>query len=354
MATTQKNLAPPQTRMFNFLQSTRQYTQELPSMVFAEGQLRSMQLPQTRFLSKMYLRVKGSFTAKHASKTTFTKNNFAMHRLIKHVSVTVNNGFTPYQLGGVELSLYNILDRYSDNFDDPYNTELLQNTVSSSGATNKVNYTLELPITISDKDLIALINLQNSTTVVTLNVDCGNVKDIMTDTDIEITNVNISLTPVLDTFSIPLDPNSVPDYSIIKLVNEEIQNVVGAGDMFVKLGTGLTYRRLMFYIASDSNFTPIDTDQISNFQLVFNQADTPYNISADHLAYLNTKAYAGKLPKGCFVFDFSAQGIANLGGSRDYIDTEKLQEFWLKINFKNLTGSSNYVYVISEKLARAM
>jgi hypothetical protein len=57
---------------------------------------------------------------------------------------------------------------------------------------------------------------------------------------------------------------------------------------------------------------------------------------------------------GYFAFDFSTQGIANLGGSRDYIDTEKLQEFWLKINFKNLTGNSNYVYVVSEKLARAM
>lgn len=355
MAQNAQKLAPPQVRMMNFLQATRQYMQELPAMTFSEGNTVNVTFPKTRFLSKIYLRVKGTFTATHASKTSFTKAPFDMYRLIRQVRLTVNNGFNPYQIGGVELGgMFNLLDRYSDSINDPYNTNYLQNVVSSTGATNKVCYTMDLPITLSDKDLVGLVNLQHETTVVTLNVDCATVKEIMTDTDINISNINITITPVLETFSIPLDPNAVPDYSIIKLVNEDIQNVVGAGDMIVKLSTGLTYRKLLIYIASDANFTPIDTDQISNFQLVFNQADSPYNISADHLAYLNNKTYAGQLPKGAFAFDFSTQGIANLGGSRDYIDTEKLQEFWLKINFKNLTGNSNYVYVVSEKLARAM
>lgn len=349
----QKLLAPNE-RMYRFLQSTRQYKQELPAMTFSAGQTISTTFPKTRFLSKVYLRIKGSFVAKHASKTTFTKNPFDMYRLIRQVRLTINNGFNPYQIGGVELSLYNLADMFSALKADPYGTRVIENVVSSAGTTDKVSYTLELPITLSEKDLIGLVNLQNEQTVVTLNVDCGNITDVMSDTDIEIVSYNIAVTPVLETFSIPLDANSVPDYSIIKLVNEEISNVVGAGDMIVKLPTGLTYRRMIVYIASDAKFTPIDTDQISNFQLVFNQADSPYNISADHLAYENTMAYGGNLPKGCFVFDFASQGLSNLGGSRDFIDTERLQEFWLKINFKNLTGNSNYVYVISEKLARML
>jgi hypothetical protein len=41
-----------------------------------------------------------------------------------------------------------------------------------------------------------------------------------------------------------------------------------------------------------------------------------------------------------------------MGGGRDYIDSEKITEFWLKISFNNLTGSSNYVYEVSEQLAK--
>jgi hypothetical protein len=122
--------------------------------------------------------------------------------------------------------------------------------------------------------------------------------------------------------------------------------------MIVKLSTGLTYRKFLIYIAKDSKFTPFEHEKLDKFSLVLNQADTPYNISADYLAYENRISYGGKLPKGCYAFDFSNNGIANFGGSRDYIDTERLTEFWLKVNFKELEGTNTNVYIIAEKLAR--
>jgi hypothetical protein len=351
MSNQQTKLSPAQ-RASLFAQSTRQYKQELPSMSFKEGETVSISLPKTRFLSKISLKVKGSFKVTHASKTSYTKAKFDKYKLLRQIRLQINNGFTPYQMGGVELHLYNLMNNFNPMGADNFGLDVLQNVVSAGGTTDKVSYMLELPITLNDRDPVGLIMLQNEQTVTTLSVDCGYLKDIMTDTDITISDINIQITPVIETFSIPLIPDAIPDYSVIKLVNEQIENVVGAGDMIVKLPVGLTYRKILLYIGSDTGFTPIDHDKLGSFQLMFNQADTPYNVSADHVAYENRKAYGGQLPAGCYAFDFSSQGVANLGGGRDYIDTERLTEFWLKINFKEISGSSNYVYVVSEKLAR--
>ena len=347
----QAKLNPAQ-RAALFAQSTRQYKQELPSMTFKEGETISISLPKTRFLSKISLKVKGTFKVTHASKTSYTTSKFDKYKLMRQIRLSINNGFNPYQIGGVELYLYNLMNNFNPLGADNFGLDVLGNVVSSAGRTNSVSYTLDLPITLNDRDPVGLIMLQNEQTVVTLSVDCGYIKDLMTDTDITISDVNIQVTPVIETFSIPMIPDAVPDYSVIKLVNTQIENIVGAGDMIIKLPVGLTYRKIMFYVATDTGFTPIDHTKLGTFQLVFNQADIPYNVSADHVSYVNRKAYGGQFPAGCYAFDFSSQGIANLGGGRDYIDTERLTEFWLKINFKEISGTSNYVYVVAEKLAR--
>lgn len=347
----QSKLTPSQ-RASLFAQSTRQYKQELPSMTFKEGETVSIQLPKTRFLSKVTLKVKGSFKTTHASKTSFTKTKFDKYKLLRQLRMSINNGFNPYQIGGAEAYLYNMMNKFVPMGSDNFNLDVLGNTVSSGGTVNSVAYNLELPMTLNDRDPVGLIMLQNEQTMVTLSVDCGYIKDMMTETDITISDINIQITPVIETFSIPMIPDAIPDYSVIKLVNSQIENVVGAGDMIVKLPVGLTYRKIMVYIATDTGLTPIDHTKLGNFSLVFNQADTPYNVSADHVAYENRKAYGGQLPAGAYAFDFSSQGVANLGGGRDYIDTERLTEFWLKINFKEISGSANYVYVVAEKLAR--
>jgi hypothetical protein len=345
----------PQQRAANFSLATRQYIQKLPTLQFAEGQTLTLQIPKTRFMSKLYLQVNGSFKTTHASKTTFTKSVFDKYNILKQIRMSINSGFNPYQLSGSMLRMYNLINNFKNPTlgSDVNSVEVLGNTVSSEGATNKIAFTLELPITINDRDTVGLIMLQNEQTLVTLNIDCDTLANaLMTDIDIAVSNVNISITPVLETFSIPSVPSAIPDYSIIKVVNQQVQNVVSAGEMTISLPTSLTYRKLFIYLASDTKYTPVDSALIDSFQLVFNQADTPYDVPADFLEYKNKVDYQGSLPAGLYVLDLSNQGIANYGGARDYIDTERLTEFWLKIRFNNISGNSNYVYVVGEKLAK--
>lgn len=344
----------PQQRAVLFAQATRKYIQNLPSQSFSDNQTISFQLPKARFLSKVYLQVSGTFKATHASKTSWTPSVFEKYNLIKQVRMSINNGFNPYQISGARLRLYNIINNYKNVglATDTFGQNRLDNVVSSSGATNTVKFTLELPITINERDTVGLILLQNESTLVTIDIDCNALSSIMADSDITLSAENIMITPIVETFSVPAIPEAVPDYSVLKIVNEQVENVVSAGEMTIKIPTSLTYRKFFVYLASDTSGTPIDPSLIKNFQLVFNQADSPININADFVAYKNKQDYQGALPLGCYCFDFSSQGIANLGGGRDYIDSERLTEMWLKIQFGNITGNSNYVYFVSEKLAR--
>ena len=348
---TNSKLTPSQRAML-FANATRKYEQSLPSQTLIENQTLSFQLPKTRFLSKIYLIVKGSFKVAHASDATYTKTTFDKYNLIKRVRMSINNGFNPYDISGSMLRLYNQMNKFATPSADNFSLDVLGNTVSSAGTTNNVSMVLELPITINERDPIGLLLLQNEQSIVTLNIDCGAISDLMTETDHVITEKAITITPVIETFSIPSIPDAIPDYSIVKLVNEQTENIVNTSEMTVKVPVGLTYRKLGLYLSSDAVKTPIAHSKLSYFKFQFNQADTPIYVPADQVAYKNKVDYAGQVPVGAYLFDFSNQGIANLGGGRDYIDTERLTECWVSIGFNNLSGSSNYVTMFSEKLAK--
>ena len=347
----QQKLSPDmRARMFS--QMTRKYDQVLPSEKFKENSTLSFQLPKTRFLSKITLHVRGTFKAKHGSKVTYTKSVFDKYNLVRRVRLSINNGFNPYDISGNMLSLYNKANHYQSPDTDAFGLDVLGNTVSVAGATNTVTFSLELPISLNDRDPIGLLLLQNEQSIVTLNVDTSLLTSIMTDNDVDIEDDSIYVTPVLETFSIPLIPDAIPDYSIVKLVNEQSENIVSTNEMIVKLPLGLTYRKLGVYLASDTSYTAIPHANITGFQLIFNQADTPINVSSDHVARKNKYDYDGTMPLGAYMFDFSTQGIANLGGGRDYVDTERLTECWLKVQFSGLVGATNYIHIFSEKLAK--
>ena len=344
-----------QQRANNFALATRQYMQSLPSVTFVEGQTVSFQLPKARFLQKVYLQVEGSFKATHASKTTYTKTVFDKYNLLKQIRLSVNAGFNPYQISGAMLSVYNKVNRYKSNGldGDTFGTEKLENVVSSGGTVDHVAFTLELPVTINDRDAIGLINLQDDTTVVQVQIDCNTVlAAVMTETDITVSEVALTITPVIETYSIPSIPSAVPDYSILKMVNQQVLSVVSAGEMRIPLQTALTYRKLFFYVATDTAMTAMDIAKLGKVSLVFNNADTPYSIPAKFLAYKNKVDYQGTLPAGCFCIDLSEQGIANLGGAKNYIDTERMTQFELVVSFNEIVGNTNTIYVVGEKLAR--
>lgn len=361
-------------RAAQFAASTRQNFQTMPTQtVTSEGGNVTFTLPKARLLSKILLTVKVNFSAfcpvsGETGLSLPANEMLSLYRILRRVSLDLNNGFSPYSVGGEELAMLDCVHRphaeFMTEFVTSNNFSSKRNSVHSmpfrleddgkaftadGGKTIELSFGIELPITLNDRDSIGMILLQNQETYATLSVDIGQVTDMFVGgftSKLLFTLNKVEISPVLETFSIPAS-GVYPDLSVLKLVNSRTESLVGGGQHVIKLSTGTIYRRILIKVCdTDNNGT--DDIVTSNFALIFNQADSFYEISAEQLRYLNTQQYGFTLPDGIYVFDFAFQGIAGLSGSRDFVDTERLTEFWLRFN----TSTDARVKLVTETLAR--
>lgn len=347
----QRKISPAERAML-FAQQTRQNWHPLPAVAGAASGTVSIQLPKTRLLSRVRLLVECTLNAIHSSNSTYTKGTFAPYAFLRRVSMEINSGFQPLVLSGRDLYFYNLIRNRNTNMTPATSGrgKIVQPLVSSAspGTDNAVRFLVDLPVMLNDKDPIGLMLLQNEETVVTINVDFGTAADLApTSSGYTFAVSAITVTPLVETFSIPQLPQAFPDISILKLVNSKQETVAGAGMHTVKLPVGLTYRKLLVYL-EDSSGGEADTDLTGDFEILFNQADTPYRISPKILAAINEEQFGTALPQGLYAFDLSYAGMSGYAGSRDYIDTERLTEFW----FRFTAAAAGTVTCIYETLSR--
>ena len=342
---------PPAVRNANFMRATRQYWQAETTIAGTPGGSVSFDLTKVRLTSRVRLLVEADLKVTHASETSFTPNDFAPYSMIRNVRVDINNGFSPFILTGKDLYMYNLLrpDAFQlQRQPSGRGKVVMGNSASSGGTTNKISFLADLPLALNDRDPQGLIITQNQALTVTVTIDFIN--DTQAATELGTGQAgftyqleNIVVTPLVESFSIPPMPDAFPDTSIIKLVQSTKQSISGAGPFTLKLTTGYTYRKLVFLV-TDQNGVGVSDDSMNGFiELILNQADTPYKITAKQLAKINHEQFGFPLPQGVYAFDFSYQGIANLGGTRDYLDTERLTEFWLRFNAPG-AGNVSAVY----------
>lgn len=335
-----------------FAMSTRQNLQMLAKQTATHGATTlSFNLPKARLLSKILVNVKAKVKVTHATKTEVETNVFTPYKLIRRWSLDLNNGFAPLTVSGEELAMFNMIHlnggivKGGTNF---RNCDKLK--ASTTGVENEISFAVEVPVTLTEKEPIGLILLQNESTNVNLTCDIANDNDFVADLDgVSASIVSVEVHPMLETFSIPSNTNAMPDLSILKLVSGRNDSMTSEGQQIVKLSTGTIYRRILFKVV-DEDGKPMNTSDItSNIELVFNQADINYSINAEMLRTLNDRMYGFALPNGMYVFDFAYQGIANaMCGTRDFIDTEKLTEFWLRFN----TNKKGKIEIVTECLSR--
>jgi hypothetical protein len=345
---TPSKLSPAQRNML-FAQATRQHWQDLAPVNFVDGETVSFELPKVRLTSKVMLLVEGTVTVTHSSQTSFTPAAFAPYNLFKQVRVGVNNGFNPYQVSGIGLYLYNRTRLNADAFDrvsSGRNLAVLGTAASAGGSANPIKFLVELPFTINDRDPVGLILTQNPQTVVTVSIDFNSLTALLSSATGYTVTGNITITPIVESYTVPVIADALPDISVIKLVSEQNQAIPGPGDVVVKLPVGYTYRKIIAYITNSSGGVA-DSD-LGEFQLKFNQADIPYRVKPGMLQAINQLYYGKALENGVYVFDFSYQGLPNYGGARDYVDTERLTEFWLQTT----AAAAGNIMLVTETLAR--
>lgn len=288
-------------------------------------------LPKARLLAGLYVNVKATWGT---APTVSDKSK--LPKLVRRISLDLNNGFAPFVISGEECRMYNLVDINANNI----------NTDWYAGGSQKEYFmNFYLPCTTNPRDPIGLILLQNDQTNVTLSIDLG----MMSETGISTEPSKVEIKVMAETFSIPANANAYPDLSVLKLVNGRKDSLPTAGQQIIKLATGTIYRKLIFRLTDGSGNPMTPADITSNIELVFNQADINYSIDPEMLQILNKKNLGTSLPDGMFVFDFSnSGGLPNLGGTRDFIDSANLTEFWLRFT----TTKTGKCEIVTETLAR--
>lgn len=330
----QQNLSPQQRAML-FAQSTRQTMQTLGAKQAAsENSTIVFDLPKVRLLSKILVEVDATVTLTSPTRTTIPLKPFGEHNLLRRVSLDLNNGFSPFIVEGRHLHLYNMNRLNPDVLHAQDNTKgvsYVEQAATTDGKDARLKFMIALPVTLNDRDATGLILLQNNETNVQLSIDVSTFNDVFDLNAGETASFkSVQFTPLVETFSVPPIPEAFPDISVLKLVSARQSLFSGGGQQTQTLQVGTIYRKLVLYF-EDENGQPLkDADFSGNMELVFNQADVPYAIKPSMLSALNHSQLGFPLPDGVYVFDFSNQGIPNLGGARDYIDTERLTEFWVR------------------------
>ena len=309
-------------------------------------------LPKARLLSNIYVRVKAKVKVTHASKTSITNTVTGLHSIIRRWSLDLNNGFAPFAISGNGLMLLNMIQpnanmvlETSEYFNCPTSF-----TASSTGAVNEFYFTVQLPTTLNQRDPVGLISLQSSELTADLRIDIGNPSEMYADgaNGYTIDLVSLEAMPLLETFSIPAAANAFPDLSVLKLCMDRQDTITSAGQQIVKLSTGTIYRKLIVLITDENGAPATPAFVQSNIELVFNGADVNYSVNPEMLRAKNAFDLGHATPDGVYIFDFSNQGFPNFGGTRDYIDTERLTSFELRFT----TSGKGKVKVISECIAR--
>jgi hypothetical protein len=353
-AGTGKQTLSPQQRAILFAQATRQNYQTMPTQaVNSENTTIQFNLPKVRLLSRILLHVEATATLTSTAATIQTAA-YAPYNILRRVALDLNNGFSPVVLSGQDLSLYNRIRLNSQFMDINTNGKAntyVENVATAAGRDNQIRFTLPIEVTLNQRDQTGYILLQNDESVVTLTIDVSTLAQayvLNAGNGDAVTFKNMKITPTLETYSIPNIPQAFPDLSVLKLISSKSDIFQAGSTSIIKLPVGTIYRKLIMKFVDNNGVALTDQSFTGNLDIVFNQADTPYSIQPQTLSALNHMQYGETLPSGVYTWDFSDQGIPNYGGSMNYIDTEKITEFWIKFT-ANVAGT---VTVISENLAR--
>ena len=354
MSNSKEQKLTPQQRAMLFGASTRQHIQMLGAQTINGGaQTVSFRVPKSRIMQGVRLYVDGNINVKHASGSSAPLDKLAIYDVLRRISIDFNNGFNPIVVSGSEQALVNMLYPNPGMIfptEDGTSLATAPKSLKSSttGADNDFSFMLDVPLTVNYRDPVGLVLAQNAETNIDIILDFNNPAQIINNlSGYTLEFKDVKVIPSVTSFSIPSDSRCFPDMSVLKVVDSRNEQFT-AGNQYIKLPVGMIYRKLILKFTDEAG-NPMSIDDItSNIELIMNTADTPYSISPKMLRAINKMQAGVDMPEGVYYWSFDFQGINGYGGSRDYIDTERVTEFAVRFT----TGRAGKLHIISEKLSR--
>lgn len=286
-------------------------------------------VPKTGILQAMMLVITGTLTG-----TPSTPVATGMAGLISRVRLVANSGINIVDISGVGYH-YLLRDMLEHNVDPV--PQATGRNASESGA---LDLSMFIPVAMNSRDPIGLIQLQNEDTQLTLEVEVAAPTAVAND----FTALALTIQPVLDVYTVPVDPKDWPPFDFAHTITEESLTVSGSGEVRWAWPRGNIYAQVIHGLGIGAS----GSDAFSYASLLVNQTDYIYrNVSAAFLTrefsrYRGRTRLAGVIP-----FDFLSQsGLGNYGSGRDLLDSRQLTD----INSVITATGSGTLYTVKRQL----
>jgi len=332
------------------------------------GQIVTQQLPTSGYLSAIWMLLQGTTTTTSAQSATVLAYPQPPWNFVRKIRVYTNMGVELVNLSGYGLYLYQSALRTGLDIDTIVNsltyaaTDSGNNTVksrylvhptslaASSSETWKAGY--YLPIAWGTGGKAGLQLLQDDAVKYYLELTFGDLTDLYASTSGTPTLSNVSVTPMVETFSTPRNPANRPDLSYSKVILEETQPFdTGTGVTTFKMVTGNMVTQLIHELSNGSTAKPLDPSEVTLLRMDYAQTQVPYNLNPDIQLLRQAFLYGRNFPQGCYIWELSeALGLKELPTMRDVIDTLMLTNLQSEITLSGVTPVSSKLRTIKEWL----
>jgi hypothetical protein len=352
----------PEQRAVAFSAATRQKFSEVAAQAYAASSPVVFQLPRVGLLARVFIHFAGTLTITMGAGSA-TAAPRSPWQLVNRVRLLANSTLALIDLTGFgAYTANNLIDwagvqsrigSYARAFtitdqpqaEPPWIAEVGRFGVAAGA--NSVDFTLELPIKLTESDPIGLIIAQNPQTTLTLEVQQGAVADLVTLAGGATATLTGSWSVAVEYFEAPADPTAMPDMTFVHVWQEQRTPVANTGEVPIRLLTGDTYLRIAHIVQLNGTLNRADVERMS---IILNDADRPYTVPRWLALYRQRRIYGKDLPEGVFVHDlFVSETTRDMLNSALYSDLKSGVSIAAAAT---LGAGNNYIDTVVEKLVQ--
>lgn len=265
-------------------------------------------MPRVGLLAAIRLAIRGSIAG-----TLTVPNALGMASIVNRIRVNINGNLDLVSISGWGYH-YGLREGIDSEYGDPSG----QSNARSAVTATTFNLDMYLPIMINRRDPIGLINLQDTGLTGAIYVDWT--ADATVATGATVTG---TCTPYLDLFTIPPDPNDMPNLSIVQTIVED-QRAIGAAAIF-QYDFLLGYQYLQWYHML--GIGAAGSDLFTQYQLRMQQNMFPitHDVPSLDTEYRSLR-YRARVAGLILVDRMGSSGLGNYGLMRDMFDSTALTD----------------------------
>lgn len=353
----------PEARAAAFNAATRQKFVMVPVPdAFTAGATQRVLLPKVGLLSRIFLHFNGTLTVTVGGGSAAAASRGPWN-IANRIRLLANSTLPLHDTSGFGAYFANLLSRWvgvfarpgsfataftaanAPQYEPPAIAEVARYSVANGA--NTIDFSIELPVKLTEQDPIGLVIAQNPQTQLTVEIQNGAVADLVTLAGGATATLTGQWSIGMEYFEAPANAGAMPDMSFVHVWQEQRVPVSAVGNNDIQLLTGDTYLRVGHVVQLNGVLNRADVNRLG---LIFNAADQPYNLDRWLQLYRQRRIYGKDLGDGLFVHDFFVPET-----QRDMINSALYSDLRSRVEIAStatLGVGNNFIDTVTEKLVQ--